>query len=634
MGALAAAVLLTGCGRGASTEGLTDAAQDSSVTAAQETVTGAAEQTTAESVSRSASDLFTGRDYEVGYDETTATVVTLNGTTATASGEGVAVDGNTVTLTQEGTYVLTGTLNGSVVIDMDDTAKPHIILRNASVTNEDGAALQVEQADKVFVTLEAGTDNTLSNGGSFSGEEEGVDGAVFSRDDITFNGTGSLTVSSPAGHGVVGKDDVVFTGGAYQISAASHGVDANDSVRVANASFAILSGKDGIHCENSDDTAKGFVYLDSGSLVIEAEGDGVSASADVTVETASLSVTAGGGSANADKKTSDGWGSFKGGGMGGRMGGGRGGEDRPDMGSMPGQPGAEGTVGLAYEAEQSVSAEQLAATSDTSDSDSTSIKGIKADGSITVNGGVITVDAADDAIHAGGAVAVNGGTLTLTTGDDGIHADGDLTVTDGSLTVTESYEGLEGLTITLSGGQIAVNADDDGLNAAGGSDQSGFGGMRGGDMFGGRGGQGATDGAALNISGGQVSVKAGGDGIDSNGTVSISGGAILVDCPTMGDTSPFDYEATASITGGTLIATGSANMAAGFTSSSQGVIAARVSEQGGNTTLTLTDGSGAEILSTTPENAYNYVLISAPELTSGQSYTLTVGGDSGSVTAR
>ena len=629
VGALAAAVLLTGCGRSVSTEGLTDAAQDSSVTAAQETVTGAAEQTTAESVSRSASDLFTDRDYEVGYDETTAVTVTLNGTTAAASGEGVTADGNTVTLTKEGTYVLTGSLTGSVVIDMEDTAKPHIILRNASVTNEDGAALRVEQADKVFVTLEAGTDNTLSNGGGLSGEEEGVAGAVFSRDDITFNGTGSLTVSSPAGHGVVGKDDVVFTGGAYQISAASHGVDANDSVRVANASFTILSGKDGIHCENSDDATKGFVYLDSGSLVIEAEGDGVSASADVTVETASLSVAAGGGSANAEKKTSDGWGSFKGGDRGGHMGGpGMGG---PGMGGeMPGQPSSEGTVGLAYEAEGTVSAEQLAA----SDSDSTSIKGIKADGDITVNGGVITMDAADDTIHAGGAVAVNGGTLTLTTGDDGVHADGDLTVTDGSLTVTESYEGLEGLTITLSGGQIAVNADDDGLNAAGGSDQSGFGGMRGGDMFGGRGGQGATDGAAINISGGQVSVKAGGDGIDSNGTVNITGGAILVDCPTMGDTSPFDYETTASITGGTLIATGSANMAAGFTSASQGVIAARVSEQGGNTTLTLTDGSGAEILSTTPENAYNYVLISAPELTSGQSYTLTVGGDSGSVTAR
>lgn len=634
MGALAAAVLLTGCGRGVSTEGLTDAANDSSVTAAQESVTGAAEQTAAESVSRSASDMFTDRDYEVGYDETTATVVTLNGTTATASGDGVTVDGNTVTLTQEGTYVLTGTLTGSVVIDMDSAAKPHIILRNASVTSADGAALRVEQADKVFVTLAEGTDNTLSNGGSFSGEEEGVDGAVFSRDDITFNGTGSLTVASPAGHGIVGKDDVVFTGGAYQISAASHGVDANDSVRAANASFTILSGKDGVHCENSDDTTKGFVYLDSGSLVIEAEGDGISASADVTVETASLSVTAGGGSANAEKKTSDGWGAFKGGDMGGHMGGGMGGgQGRPDMGGeMPGQPGAEGTVGLAYEADQTVSAEQLAATSDTSDSDSTSIKGIKADGDITVNGGDVTVDAADDAIHAGGSVTVNGGTLTLATGDDGVHADGDLTVTDGNLTVTESYEGLEGLTINLSGGQISVNADDDGLNAAGGSDQSGFGGMRGGDRFGG--GFGATDGAAINISGGQVSVKAGGDGIDSNGTIDISGGAILVDCPTVGDTSPFDYESTASITGGTLIATGSANMAEGFTSSSQGVITARVSEQGGNTTLTVTDASGAEILSTTPENAYNYVLVSAPELTSGQSYTLTVGNDSGSVTAK
>ena len=405
-----------------------------------------------------------------------------------------------------------------------------------------------------------------------------------------------------------------------------HVNDTFDGVRIDNAVLTIDSGKDGVHCENSEDTTKGFVYIASGTLTIEAEGDGVSAGTDLTVEDGDINVIAGGGSANAAQKTSDGWGQFRGGMGGPGMGGGR-----PGMGGAPEAPGSDGgTVGLAYETEQSLTAEQL--TADT-DSDSTSIKGLKADGNIFVNGGTITVDAADDAIHSNSSVTVSDGTLTLTSGDDGIHADDTLTVSGGSISVTDSYEGLEGQTINVTGGQIAVNASDDGLNAAGGTDESGFGGMRGGDMFGGRGGIGGGSGDIM-ISGGQVSVKAGGDGIDSNGTVTISGGSILVDCPTMGDTSPFDYETTASITGGTLIATGSSNMAEGFTSASQGVIAGRLSEQSGGTSLSVTDGSGSEILSTTPETSYNYILISSPELTSGGTYTLTVGGNSQSVTAR
>lgn len=618
----AAMLFLCACGKTATvTE---DAAQaEATVTTAETGDTAATTEASTEKTS--SSDLFTDRDYEVGYDESTAVVVTLTGDTAQADGACVTVEGGTVTLTQEGTYVLTGTLNGTVVIDMDSAAKPHLILKNASVTSDDSAALNVVQADKVFVTLAEGSENTLANGGSFAETETGVDGAVFSKDDITFNGAGSLTVTSPAGHGIVGKDDVVFTGGAYTVSAASHGIDANDSVRIDNATLTVDAGKDGVHCENSDDTTKGFVYIAGGTLTIEAEGDGVSAGTDLTVEDGDIDVIAGGGSANAAQKTSDSWGQFKGGMGGGRpeMSG-----ERPDMGSAPAAPGSDGgTVGLAYETEQTLTAESLA-TGD-ADSDSTSIKGLKADGNIVVNGGTITVDAADDAIHSNASVTVNDGALTLTSGDDGIHADDTLTVSGGSITVTDSYEGLEGQTINVTGGQISVNASDDGLNAAGGNDESGFGGMRGGDMFGGLGVSGE-----IVISGGQVSVKAGGDGIDSNGTVTISGGSILVDCPTVGDTSPFDYDGTAAITGGTLIATGSSNMAEGFTSASQGVISGRISEQSGGTALSVTDGSGSEILSTTPENAYNYILISSPELTSGGAYTLTVGGNSQSVTAR
>ena len=623
----AAATLLSGCGI---TRTVTDATEQNSLTSAPTDSAVTAEATTAEETTLSGSDMFTDRDYEIGYDESTAVTVTLNGTSAACGDVSVAIADGTVTLTQEGTYLLTGAYTGSVVIDMDKSAKPHIILKNAEITSPDGAALYVAQADKVFVTLADGTANTLANGGSFADSADNVDGAVFSKDDITFNGTGSLTVSSPAGHGVVGKDDVVFTGGVYSITSAAHGIDANDSVRTVNASLTVYAGKDGVHCENDDDAKKGFVYIAGGSLTVSAEGDGVSASADVTVEDGALDIVTGGGSENAEKKTSDGWGQFGGGRMGGRPG--EGGNGRQMPGGAPGMPGDAdgGTVGLSYTPDQTAEAEQLSASAD---GDSDSIKGIKADGDIVINGGTVTVNAADDAVHANGSVTVGSGALTLASGDDGVHADGTLTVSGGTVAVTECYEGLEALVINVTGGDISIHADDDGLNAAGGSDESGFGGMRGGDMFG-KGGFGATEGAEINISGGQISIQAGGDGIDSNGSVTVTGGNTLVDCPTAGDTSPFDYETTAAITGGTLVATGSSMMAEGFTSAEQGVINGRLSEQSGGTTLTVTDGSGNILVDVTPDNPYNYILISTPELTSGRTYTLTVGGYSDSVTAR
>lgn len=586
---LTAAAMLAGCGKTRTETGTTEQAAP---TAAQ-TAAGTTENTTAETVT-SGSDMFSDRDYEVGYDESTAVTVTLNGSTAACGDISVIVGDGTVTLTQEGTYLLTGAYTGSVAIDMDKTAKPHIILKNAEITCADGAALYVAQADKVFVTLADGTVNTLANGGSFDGAEEGVDGAVFSRDDITFNGTGALTVTSPAGHGVVGKDDVAFTGGTYTVTSASHGIDANDSVRIDNAAITISAGKDGVRADNAEDETKGFVYLLGGSLTVDAQGDGVSASGDVTVEDGTIALVTGGGSENGEKKTGDGWGQF---------------------GGRPG-PGGSGSDSAA------------------ADEDSASIKGVKAGGNIVVNGGSITVDAADDAIHANGSVSINEGALVLKTGDDGVHANETLTVTGGNITVTECYEGLEALSVNVTGGTVDIDADDDGLNAAGGSDESGFGGMRGGDMFGGRGGFGATEGAEINVSGGQITLRAGGDGIDSNGSVAISGGYIAADCPTQGDTSPFDYETEATITGGTLIATGSGMMAEGFTSNSQGVINGRLNEQSGGTAVTVTDGSGNVIISAAPTNPYNYILISAPELVSGRTYTLTVGGYSDTVTAR
>lgn len=566
------------------------------------------------------SEMFTDRDYETTYDEEKSAVIQLNGDSASCDSDAVRISGSTVTITDEGTYILRGTLDdGMIIVNAGEKDKPQLVLDNVSITSKTSAPIYILEADKVFLTMVKDSSNTLSNGGTFTAiDENDVDAAIFSKQDLTLNGEGSLTVSSPVGHGVVSKDDLVFTSGTYIVDSASQGLDANDSVRIVNADFTISSGKDGIHAENSDDTSLGFVYVASGTFDIVAEGDGISASAYMQLDDGEYKIVAGGGSENATKQSSDSWGDF-GGGRGG-MGGGRGG----NMGRDPGQMGTKGTV--PDQMAQSDTADQEG----TEEDSSTSIKGIKAAGNLTINGGNFTMDAADDAVHSNTSVDICGGTFEISTGDDGVHADETLTITSGTINITESYEGLEGLHIKVSGGDIKLVASDDGLNAAGGTDSSGTAGPRGNDQFG---GGGSSSNGSIAISGGTLYLQASGDGLDANGTLTISGGTTTVCGPTSGDTTVLDYDSSATITGGTFIGTGAIQMAQTFSSSKQGVIAVNAGNQSAGTKITVQDESGNTLVSYEPELAFALVIISSPEIESGATYTITVGSSSAEIEA-
>lgn len=572
-------------------------------------------EVSASTAADSSADYFSDRDFEVGYDESESARITLSGESASCDSDAVAISGSTATITDEGTYILSGTLDdGMVIVDAEKTDKVHLILDGVTIHSETSAPLYILQADKVFVTTAADSENTLSNGGTFTAiDENSIDAVIFSKEDLTLNGSGALTITSPAGHGIVSKDSLKITSGSYDISCASHALSGKDDVCIANAGFTIVSGKDGIHAENTDDAALGFVYIQSGDFAISAEGDGISAASYLQIEDGSFSVTAGGGSENGEEHSSEFWGSFMG---GSRQQGGRGGgftdeapaempenmpegapsdlpEDMP-QGEMPGEP---------PDAAQSAETEETADSS----SDSTSMKGIK----------------------AGGELIVSGGTFAIATGDDAFHADDTLTVTDGTVEISESYEGLEGLHVVISGGGITLTATDDGINAAGGNDQSGAGGRDG--MFGG--GMAASSGGSVLISGGTLDVTASGDGIDANGTLEITGGSITICGPAQGDTATLDYDLSAVISGGTFIGTGSSGMAQNFSSAEQGVIAVQVGNQEAGAEVTLTDGDGNTVLTVTPSLSYTLVILSSPEIVSGETYTLTAGSYSGVCTA-
>lgn len=601
-------LILTGCGKKSSEEDHNNSSGTDTSAAPVEV-----------DFAKSDADMFTDRDYKTDYDESTAVTIQLNGDSATSSSNAVKISGSTITICKEATYIISGTLNnGMIIVDAKDTAKLQLVLNGVAITSKTSAPLYILEADKVFVTLAPNSTNTLANGGTFTAiDDNNIDAAIFSKQDLTLNGSGSLTVTSPAGHGIVSKDDLVFTSGTYNIASASHGLDANDSVRISNASITVDAGKDGLHAENSDDTSLGFVYISSGTLNIEAEGDGISAEVFMQLVNGTYNIISGGGSKNGAKQSSDSWGGFMGGVPGGR----------------PGRPGEM----------QSQSSSSNSASSDSADS-STSIKGLKASGDMLISNGTFAIDSADDAIHSNASIVINGGTYEIASGDDGVHADEELTITAGNMNITECYEGLEALHIKVSGGDMKLVASDDGLNAAGGTDSSGYGGTRGNDQFGGghggmgggmpggMGGSSSSNGSIV-VSGGNLYINSSGDGMDANGTLKISGGYTVVVGPTQGDTATLDYDKSATITGGTFIGTGASGMAQTFSDSKQGVVAVSVGNQSAGTQITLKDSNGNTLITHEPELSFAVVILSSPDIRKGETYEIHVGSTSGTFEA-
>lgn len=212
--ALSAALLLSACGQ--SGQGNADTAA-SETEAAQETESGAEEQTT-ESAGGSgtadgaslAEEFFSERDYRTEYDEASAVKISFEGSSASSSdAKAAVVSGSTVTITDEGCYILSGTItDGQLIIDAEESDKIQLVLNGVTIHSESSAAIYVKQADKVFLTTAEGTENTLSNGGSYTAiDENAIDAVIFSKDDLTLNGEGKLTIRAEAGHGIVSRDD-------------------------------------------------------------------------------------------------------------------------------------------------------------------------------------------------------------------------------------------------------------------------------------------------------------------------------------------------------------------------------------------------------------------------------------------
>ncbi|HOP10959.1 MAG TPA: carbohydrate-binding domain-containing protein [Oscillospiraceae bacterium] len=510
--------------------------------------------------------------------------IVLNGSSISASGSNVSVSGSTATITGAGTYTISGTLDdGQIIVNAGTDDLVTLILNGVDISCSYSSGIYGEQSDKIIITLAAGTQNTISDGSSYTleADTDEPNAALFSKDDLTLNGTGTLTVNGNYLNGILSKDDLVIAGGTYVITAVNDALRGRDSITITDGTFTINAGADGLQANNDEDAEKGYINISGGDFDITSGNDGIQAYTTLLISGGTFDITTGGGSSNASSGGSNDY--FN----------------------------PRGTTGS------------------TSTSTTESMKGLKGGSAIYITGGTFTLDTSDDALHSNGDIKIAGGTFTIATGDDGMHADTALEIDAGEIKITKSYEGLEGMTIYICGGNISVTSSDDGLNSAGGSDDTGN------VFFGGGGMDGANSDNCITIGGGYIYVNAGGDGLDSNGSMVLTGGTILVDGPTDSGNGAMDYNGTCTNSGAILIAAGSSGMAqAPDSNSSVNCIMATVSTVSGGTQVTVTDKSGNVIVEYTPSKSFSSIVISAPQLVTGTTYTLNIGGSSaGSFTA-
>lgn len=545
----------------------------------------------------SASDLFSDRDLKNDYDVNGSAAINLTGNSAQCNSNAVNISDGRITITDEGTYILSGTLqDGMIIVDADKSDKVQLVLNGAEISSSNSAAVYVRQADKVFLTAAADTENSLSNGGAYEAiDENKIDAVIFSKEDLTLNGAGSLNIRAAAGHGVVSKDSLVLTGGSYDITAQNHGLSGKDDVCIAGGNYKITAGKDGIHAENTEDSSLGFVYIANGKFDITSEGDGISSAYFGQIEGGSFKILAGGGYSSAASQTEQNF------------------ETKQPIQTIKSVQNTQTASAMLYE--------QADASANT---DTASTKGIKAGGNLWIDNGTFEIDSADDALHTNNSIIISDGSYQIASGDDGIHADDSTDISGGNIKISQSYEGIEGKAIDISGGDISLISDDDGLNAAGGTDSSGFGAHR--DSFA------SAEGVSIAISGGTINVTASGDGIDSNGDLTISGGQTFVSGPSGSGNGSLDYNGEASITGGIFAASGSMGMVQNFGSSStQGAMLIQTDTGAKGDDISLKDADGNVLVSWQAQTAYGGVIISCPQLKQGNTYTLTAGDSSSQI---
>ena len=568
-----------------------------------------------------------------------------------------STDGSTITqndsvytITQAGEYTVTGLLSeGQIVVNADDNAEITIVLNGTSITCSNGSPIYIKNADNVKIKSEENTYNCIvdaraeADDNSDNSSSENGNAAIYAACDLKLVGKGALSVTGNYNNGIQSKDDISIKNVTIKVNAVNNAIKGNDEVAIESGEIIAISRKgDGIKTSNSSLSTKGKqkgnVIISGGNIDIYAACDGIDAAYGVDVSgdgnlniytdtysdySEAVAADNSGSSASSVGTPPDMNNTQNNGNMGnppdmnntqnnGNMG------NPPDMNNSSSNPGMKGNFGGGNGAANGMPGNN---SSGNSSKKSYSTNGIKAESEINISGTAINISSTDDGIHANsdsgvletgedgkGIISISGGTITISTGDDGIHADKELNITDGYINVLTSYEGLEAITINISGGQSFIYASDDGINACTGDGSST---------------------PLINITGGYVDVTTGSgdtDGIDSNGSYTQSGGMVLVKGgSSSGQVSgSIDVDGNITITGGTCVALG--GICETPVNSVNAYVFSSVSFNAGS--YSVKDSSGNEIISFTLNNSYSNGWICTSALTTNTEYTLYCDGSS------
>lgn len=524
-------------------------------------------------------------DENTSWDEASTSYVELNDAGSTVNGEGVAVQNNIITINKGGTYYIRGQLsNGSLVVDASKDEEVHLILAGVSISSSDSSAIYGKKAKKIIITLEENSINSISDGSTRTNTEddEELDGAIYSKCDLSINGSGNLSLKSNYQDGIVSKDGLKIISGNIQVQANDDGIRGKDYVAIKGGEILVKAIADGIKSNNDTDESLGYICIEGGNIQIESDEDGMQAETVMQIADANINITTAGGSANSTNSTnstniSQQKGNFK---------------------TAKMQPSAQTQVQETTEDEKSQ-------------------KAIKAGKEINIKSGNINIDSIDDALHSNGSIVISGGTFKIQAGDDAIHADEKIKIENGEITIDSCYEGIEASYIQIDNGKIALNASDDGINISSSTEETSEVGA-----FGPNAQANLDTNLKLIINGGEIQVDAQGDGLDANGSMYINGGYIMVNGPTSSGNGSLDYDGECVITGGTLIAVGAAGMLQTPSSNStQYTVAVMVNGTAGKE-VSLTNSNGKELLKFTPSKKYQSIIISSKDLKKGSEYKL------------
>lgn len=563
--------------------------------------------------------------------------ILLSGSSASVSGTGAEAENGIVTITEGGTYEISGTLeDGQICVKAPDEDVT-LILKNVSVTSSSGSPFVILKANSVTLSLPDGTESTLTDSETYDSDED-ADACLYSKADLTIEGTGTLTVNANYKNGITGKDTLTIRDSTLSVTAANHGITGKDSLTAENASLTVQSGGDAIRSTNNEDGALGFILLTDCTLDLTAAEDGVQAETVLTIDGGSYAIiTAGGSDGTIDEDTS-----AKG----------------LKAGTQVTISGGTFDLDCCDDAIHSNGNVDISGGSFTL---STGGDGIHADDTVTVTNGAIDILKSYEGME-GVTVTIEGGDINIVSSDDGINAaDGTSSGFEGSFPDGQNHSdgtpppsdqdgtnggtpptpptgqnvsdssrpappsGQDGAADTNTPPAPPTDASGEAPSDLPSMPEGGFDGQQPGNAAG-------SSSCSVNISGGTIRIDASGDGIDSNGDLNVSGGTIYVSGPTNDGDSALDYDGAAAITGGTIVAAGYSGMAQNFGSSStQGSILLTASSVTGGI-ITLTDADGNVLVEYTPEKNYNCVVVSCPELTEGNTYTLSLGGETQTVT--